>query len=279
MVSVSMLSAYKYCRRKLFLEYVLGIREPLKEPVVLGSIRHECYEKINKTDEEIVRNILEMKTLDEIYEIYKAKYSKILMEVIVKNSNKIKLVKLDSYVIFKKTLPFLLEEGCIRAENIHSFIQENNVFGEELWSRLTPKIKSEYRIDSEKLNLIGIIDQLEIHGNMLVPVEMKTGKCPSEGVWPGHSIQIAAYALLLEDKFGIELKGGFLRYLDAKEKRYVAINPFLRLEVKETLEKVKALLESKEIPDFEENKNKCARCGLKQRCYDEEELKKLLESQ
>ncbi|MBI2659513.1 hypothetical protein HYX05_05440, partial [Candidatus Woesearchaeota archaeon] len=56
-ISVSLLSSYLYCSRKLFLEKVLLLEEPPKESLVMGSIRHETYDNINKKEEEIVTSI------------------------------------------------------------------------------------------------------------------------------------------------------------------------------------------------------------------------------
>ena len=58
-ISVSMLSAYLYCKRKLFLERVLGLFEPEKEALVKGTIRHETYDRVNRIEEKIVKSITE----------------------------------------------------------------------------------------------------------------------------------------------------------------------------------------------------------------------------
>src|SRR3989338_7195409 len=219
-ISVSLLSSYLYCSRKLFLEKVLHLEEPPKKRL-----------------EGVSLNMLEA---------------------------------------YKKSFPFIMEESSIRAANIFSFIEENNVFGEELWQKLTPKIISELRIDSDELRLKGIIDQVHVYGNDYVPFELKTGRMPKDGVWPSHRIQIAAYSLLLQEKFKKPIKEGFVLYLDSKEKRHIAINPFMKQEVKQLVDEVIALLESMELPDFCNNENKCRKCGLKQTCYNEEEVNNLL---
>ena len=46
---------------------------------------------------------------------------------------------------------------------------------------------------------------MEIYENGYVPIELKTGKMPKEGVWPGHKVQIAAYSMLIEEKFKTEV--------------------------------------------------------------------------
>ncbi|MBW2976299.1 CRISPR-associated protein Cas4, partial [Candidatus Woesearchaeota archaeon] len=218
-VSVSMLCSYLYCSRKLFLQQVLALEEPPKESLVLGSLRHEIYDFINQKEEKIVASIANKIQYSELVDIYKKFYSKILRENIIKNKSKIKSVSLNMVDVFRRTWPLILEEAKARSKNIFDFIQKHDVYGKELWKRLTPKIISELRLESDKLQLKGIVDRIEVYENGYVPIELKTGKMPRDGTWPGHRIQIAAYAMLLEEKFKTQVKEGFVHYLDAKETR------------------------------------------------------------
>jgi len=62
-ISVSTLSAYIYCSRKLFLQRVLALEEPPKESLVLGTLRHEIYDFINLSEERIVKSIAKKNTI------------------------------------------------------------------------------------------------------------------------------------------------------------------------------------------------------------------------
>ena len=275
-ISVSMLSAYLFCSRKLFLQQVLELKEPPKESTILGSLRHELYDFINRSEEKIVTTIKEKIQYNELIKTYKSFYSKALREKIIKNKSRIKEVNLDIVDVFKKTWPLILDEAEIRAKNIFDFIQKYNVYGQELWEKLTPKIISEIWVDSDKLQLKGIIDKVEIYENGYVPIELKTGKMPKEGVWPGHKVQIAAYSMLIEEKFKTEVKEGFVNYLDAKQTRHIAINPFMRQEILDLVKEVQEMLKSHDLPNYCENKNKCINCGLRETCYNEQEVSTLL---
>ncbi len=267
-ISVSLLSAYQYCPRKIFLERVLKLYEPPKEALLLGTIRHEIYELINNKEEEIVTNIQEKTSNEELETTYKNIYSKILRNVIIKHKENLKQFEVNINELFKRIQPLIQNEAKNRSNNISIFINKHNIFGKELWEKLTPKIQSEIKIRSATLNLTGIIDQLEIYEDSFTPIELKTGKAPKEGAWPGHKIQIAAYAMLLEEKHNTKIKEGFIHYLDINERRHIPINIFLKEEIIQLIEKVKTLLQSKTIPDFCNNKNKCNVCGLRTSCYD-----------
>jgi CRISPR-associated exonuclease Cas4 len=275
-ISVSMLSSYLYCSRKLFLQKVLAVEEPPKESLVLGTLRHEIYDFINQSEENIVTLITKKIHYNEIMSLYKTFYSKALREKVIKNKSRIKEVNLDIVDVFKRTWPLILNEAETRANNIFNFTQKYNIYGKELWKKLTPKIISELKVSSDDLQLKGIIDRIEVYEKGYVPVELKTGKIPKQGTWPGHRIQIAAYALLIEKKFNTKVKEGFINYLDAKETRHIAINPFMKEEILNLVKEVQNLLKNYNPPNYCENRNKCTNCGLRETCYNEAEISTLL---
>ena len=272
LISVTLLSSYLYCPRKLFLERVLQLAEPPKDVLVKGTIRHAVYDTINIKEESLVKSIAEKETYLDILAKYKKSYSEILKYTVLRNKDLLKGVNIRPLELFKATWPLILEESKTRSLNLWSFIKEKQIYGSDLWEQLTPKIKSEFRIESPKLQLKGIIDQIEVYPTGYVPIELKTGKPPFDGVWPGHKIQVAAYAMLIEEHFNLTVKEGFVRYLDTQERRQVIIIPFLKHEVNELVKKVSDLLNSFDVPAILEEKNKCKPCGLKETCYNRQDI-------
>ena len=276
MISVSTLSSYLYCPRKLYLEYVLRLSKPPKDVLLKGTIRHEAHENINGVEEKLVKRVTKELSLMDIQDIYKKEYSEILRESIRKYKKELLGLELDLGETFKDMWPFILNESRIRALNVFTFSQKNNLYENELWQKLTPKIISEFSVESVTLGLRGRIDQIEDYGDEYVPYELKTGKMPEKGVWPGHRIQLGAYLLLLQEKAKKPIKEGFIRYLDNDETRQITMNPFFRDEIIELIENVNKLLISKEIPNFVDNENKCNACELKEDCYNKNKLKLLM---
>jgi len=279
LISVSLLSAYEYCARKLFLERVLKLVVIPRDVVVKGSIRHEVYDRISKAEEGFVKSIKKEVSYKEVFEGYKRVHSDILKQSIIKNKSKLAELKISLSNFFKEAWPLVLHESKDRALNLHSFIKKHRVYGEELWEKLSPKIETEYYVESEDLDLKGVIDRLEVYDNMLVrevvPYELKTGLAPREGVWPGHKLQAGAYVMLLE-KNRMFVREAFVKYLDINESRPVMMNPFLEKGVLETRNAVLELFKGKEIPVFCSNKNKCNSCPLKEQCYNEKFIKEKL---
>src|SRR3989344_4809451 len=209
MISVTLLTTYLYCKRKLFLQQVLKLAEVSKESIILGEIRHNCYDQINKIEEEIVKNIKEENSLEDLQAEYKNRYSILIRNILINNKKKIKDINFNLAEIFKRIWPEFLMESGLRANNIHNFLIKNKIYGDELWQKLTPKIQSEYPVNSRELGLKGVIDKLEIYENDIIPFELKTGSFPKRGVWENHQVQIAAYLLLLSENFSKEINIGF----------------------------------------------------------------------
>ena len=276
-ITPSMLSTYLYCPRKVFLNYVLKLREPPKKSLVKGTVRHETYDNINKTEEKLVTSIKQKLDRNQLSLLYKTHYSKLLRNAVLNNKDSIKSVNLTPSQLFELTLPYIIQESQSKASNLFSFIEKHNLFGKELWKALTPKIQSEIKIQSDALNLKGIVDQVEIYDKGIVPIELKTGKMPRQGVWPGHKIQLGAYVLLLEEHFKTQIKEGFIVYLDSQQRRQIIVNPFLRQEVMDLIKKVGSILSSTDLPNHIENMNKCNPCGLKNECYNGQFMKEKME--
>ncbi len=266
MIPVSLLSSYLYCPRKIFLEKVLEIRAPPGIPAFEGSVKHRVYDVINKTEEELVTSIKTFIPFNDIFSLYRKSYSKILLDRITEFKPQLKELNIDPMKLFHRAWEIFLEEAKIRSSNVFDFIKVNKVYSNKLWEQLAPKYLTEYSIKSEKLDLIGMIDRIEINNNNYTPFELKSGSAPDTGVWPGNKIQLMAYILMLKEKFGNSSEG-YIYYTDCNEKRKVVINPFSEQEVARVKNNVLDLLKLKEPPKICENKNKCASCQLKEKCY------------
>jgi len=275
MLSVTDLSSYLYCERKLFLQKVFGLREPLKPVLIKGSIRHKTYELIYSGEEKVVGGISPGMGLADVETAYREKCGEVLRKVIADSEERLAMFDLDPEGLFFSVLPSLTKEFDERASVVFRFCTEHNVFGKELWGKLEPKVEAELKIVSPDIGLTGIIDHIEVYSSGMVPVELKTGKMPRDGMWPGHRVQLMAYGILLENHFKTSIKEGFVHYLDAKEKRHLAFNPFMQIEIREMVEKVNGLLQARRLPGFVSNKQKCLSCGLKESCYNEAKMREM----
>ncbi|HLC66741.1 MAG TPA: PD-(D/E)XK nuclease family protein [Candidatus Nanoarchaeia archaeon] len=270
MLSVTDLSTYLYCKRKLYLKKVLKFAEPVKDVMVLGTVRHLAFEGINNVEEKLAKAIATDLQPEDIHANYKQEYAKILRNAILQSKRELTQFQIPLDLAFQKAWPSVLVEAKCRANNVLQCIATKQVFGDALWEQLTPKIQAEVRIEAPQLFLKGIIDQVEIFPEHIVPVELKTGKAPLTGIWPGHRAQVSAYMVLAEDALGKPVREGRVRYLDTGEDRPIPANPFIRVEVTSLVGQVRSLLDATHVPSRLTNEAKCRPCGLRNQCFSDQ---------
>ena len=261
LISVTDMCSYKFCKRGLYLKKVLGFREPLKPVMLLGSIRHKVYDDANNKEEELVKQVTSDLNRQEIVQMFSNAYNAILNKSVYNFTPQLESLEMDKNEVTEQMCETVSLQSQNRADEIISFSSKEKLFGQELWEKLTPKILSELRISSDKLRLKGIVDRIEVHGNEYVPVEIKTGKAPFEGVWPDHRLQLSAYAMLLNEKFKVKIKEALVKYVKTDQTRQIVMNPFMEHEVTTAVNDVFNLIEQKDIPDFC-GKSYCSICSF-----------------
>ncbi len=253
MISVTLLSQYLFCPRKIYNQYILGIKPEENLAMVRGLIRHNVLDQANRREKPIISKFTPIKTLENIKLEYKTMYNQILQEKIKENSEKLISFGSSPLQIYQELFPDIKEEAKEKAIELFNFAKKHNVYEERLWHAL-PKPITELRVQSEKLQLRGIIDRVEKYNNEFVPIEIKTGKAPQDGIWKNHKIQLAAYILLLSEHYGTQITEGFVDYSGSRRK--LTMNDFTRDWVIETRDKVKDILNKKVVPECA-----CGKCS------------------
>ena len=273
---VTLLSSYLYCPRKVFLEKVLFLKEKPKVTLLLGHIKHDIHDKFNKVEEDLVVSLKKDSTRQAVLKSYNKKYLQISKEVLLKNRNELSSFGFSLSEAFKKIWFVFKAESSIKAENVFKFMTKTSLIGSSLWEKLQPKILSEYKISSEKYKLRGIIDQVLIYPDRIIPLELKSGSTPKETPWNNHKIQLASYLLIVSDFLKKEINTGFIKYIDANSNFKVTLNPFLKQKVLNTIDLVFNLLNSKTPPQRVSHIKKCESCGLKDVCYNDDKINELI---
>lgn len=265
MLSVTDLSAYMYCPRKVYFAKILGVKEKPKEQSIKGTIKHAVFENAGREDKEIISGFTEKESIEDLEMTYRKIYYKILMYSIQRAKKDLEAQGLKTLQVYQELWPFFLQEAKEKSLYFYNLAKEKNLYGEALWLAL-PKSVPELRIVSEKLGLIGIIDRVDLVEGF-IPVEIKTGIAPREGVWKEHMIQIGAYMLLLSEHYGKEISEGYIEYRAINDRRKVKMNVFLKDEILELIIKVRNMLNNKELPAKTTEVRKCENCGIKEICY------------
>lgn len=125
----------------------------------------------------------------------------------------------------------------------------------------------EMYLSSTRLGLHGKIDLLDQTRGM-IPVERKRG----ERYYLNDEVQIAAYAMLLEEYMEEPVNHGVIYLYETRQRHDIAVTEELRKRVHETISAIRDMSPEK-IPPFEQNRNKCHGCSVLLYCLpDESEL-------
>ena len=116
---------------------------------------------------------------------------------------------------------------------------------------------------SREFQLTGKPDYLVADGDEIIPVEVKSGRAPAQP-YPSHTLQLAAYCLLVEACYGRQPPYGIIKYDDgAFEVDYTAA---LEDDLLAMLEDMRADLDAGDAPRNHEDVRRCRACGYRAQC-------------
>ncbi len=112
--------------------------------------------------------------------------------------------------------------------------------------------------------LAGKPDYLVQQKNGLIPIEVKTGRTPTQP-YDSHVLQLAAYCHLVGVTSGQTPPYGFLHYPDKTFK--IDFTPNLQQTLLSTLESMRNDLQSsRSVPRSHQQPNRCINCGYRDIC-------------
>jgi len=117
-------------------------------------------------------------------------------------------------------------------------------------------------LTSELYGLSGKADLVEVEDGRYYPVEYKHGH---SGDWENDALQVCAQALCLEEMTGQSIPVGYVYYAQTHQRQPVDLNEALRQRAIATIEAVRHLLTTGEMPK-PVYCSRCKGCSLYSRC-------------
>jgi CRISPR-associated exonuclease Cas4 len=125
-------------------------------------------------------------------------------------------------------------------------------------------------LSSDRLGMRGRVDMVIETGagvhRRAIPVDYKLSEKPGEH----FQLQLAAYAVLLEDSWAMPARYGFLYLIPLRRAHKVLITPRLRTALDEALEAMNSMLLREWTPPPTPHKAKCGVCEFRRFCNDVE---------
>jgi CRISPR-associated exonuclease Cas4 len=98
-----------------------------------------------------------------------------------------------------------------------------------------------------------------------VVVEYKDSEKPAG---PHFKLQLAAYALLLEEAWGLPVRRGFIYSIPLRTAEIISITPALRQKVRQALDAMRAAVNGERMPPAPASRRPCVSCEFRRFCND-----------
>ena len=144
-------------------------------------------------------------------------------------------------------------EGTMLHERVHTLGEGHR---EDMWQVRAIWLKS------VRYGLVGKADLIEEQDGSLYPVEYKRS---GRGEFENDAVQVCAQALCLEEMTGRSLVQGFVYYAQSHQRVRVELSDTLRRETVDTIEQVRSLLMTGQMPPAVYSA-RCRGCSLYQQC-------------
>ena len=117
---------------------------------------------------------------------------------------------------------------------------------------------------SDRHGLVGRPDYILNAGGELVPVERKSRQLSASGPYDGEILQLAAYCLLVEERFQKSVRRGQLQYLNRSVE--IAFDDKLRDRLMGALDGLRRASALGDVPRSHNSAARCRGCGYRQKC-------------
>jgi len=116
-----------------------------------------------------------------------------------------------------------------------------------------------------RLDLAIAVPDRAAPGAEAIVVEYKDSEKPAG---PHFKLQLAAYALLLEEAWGLPVRRGFIYSIPLRTAEIISITPALRQKVRQTVEAMRVAIAGEQMPEAPASRRPCVSCEFRRFCND-----------
>lgn len=253
MIQITDLVKLKLCPYRFYLEKMKKKRVPTNQQMYIGRVYHRIAEEAVRREGHIFEELQPGCTSRDVFDVLYAEYCRVIRNVILRRKKKLKSLKIDYEGLMNNLRDYYKKKAIKKAVSMKKAFkkkEEGIIVG-----------SVEYYLKNKDLGLLGRVDRIELHGNMLIPVEIKTveKKSPTKN----EMLQLAGYALLLEQERSTSVKKGIVEY--PSKRVLVDIPDKLKELVIQLRDYAREILDGK-IPE-KVRTDKCDRCHFFDVCW------------
>lgn len=258
-ISASQIADYTFCPRYFYLKYVEEISPEPSEGAVKNKFLKKFFQLLLKKENSIIRDLDNPSDKDQVLDTYKD-YSVDLIGKSIPEKEISYIEKAEKEL--KKEIDFILMNNLeMRSYKVSIMSKIYEKTGRDLADKIAPIRPKELELESEKLELYGEIDLIDLNGKDYIPNLIKVGKMPERDSWGSYKNKLKVFSLLMEEDLETETPVGMINYPLFLNKVPVILDD--KEEVLELKKEAENILNNEEVP--KEKKN-CSICEFSYKC-------------
>jgi CRISPR/Cas system-associated exonuclease Cas4 (RecB family) len=243
---VSTYVTFLRCPRCAYLSLVRGARFSKAEYSVRGMLHHRAFQYLMAAEFRLATKFSLSASGPDMMREFQHLLWAIKQSLARSFVNEFQSVGADFEAEWRLLERHLREAHQAWLNRLRNFALTSNLEGVELAKAFVPMRKFEVSLSAPALGFsAGRIDVIEDG----LPVEIKTGVPPKDGLPPAHVLQMAYYALLLEYCTGRDVDFGEIYYTSINQRRRLAIDREKRLLALRVRDKAMEAFRRAEPPD------------------------------
>jgi len=163
-----------------------------------------------------------------------------------------------------RPLTFKMEAGAAAHEREEKRQRRRNLG--KLYGLPQAERLEDVQLQSERLGLSARIDLVLREGDRAWPVDFKLSR--RTGIATHFKLQLAAYALILEDVWGVRVEEGFLYSIPQRRAERIRFTPQLRKKVQRVIQDIRESIEAERMPPPTSKRGRCVNCEFRRFCND-----------
>ena len=163
----------------------------------------------------------------------------------------------------KRPTTYKMEEGTLEHERVGELEERRSL---RSYGLKTGERHFDVRLVSSSLQLSGLLDMLIVADEEAIPVEFKNDLF--NRVNSNHLMQLAAYALLIEEQWQRPVHRAFVHFIPTRQSREVKLDEVVKDKLKHRLESVQEMIEHEVLPDATSVRGRCVDCEFRNFCPD-----------
>ncbi len=119
---------------------------------------------------------------------------------------------------------------------------------------------------SATLGVSGLLDMVIVAEKEAIPVEFKNNLYNQLG--SNHQMQLAAYALLIEERWKLPVQRAFVHFIPTKQSREVVLSEAVKTKLRKRLTALQTMIERENLPPATTVRGRCTDCEFRNFCPD-----------